>query len=65
METLDTRYLPRDLELVDISDNRISDLRYGFTEFEDLRTIDMSSNLLKAVLPELSNPTDNAQLLFV
>lgn len=62
LEVLDTRALPPLLEALDLSFNRIYDVKYGFNKFRNLELLILSFNKIKAILPDFSNPIDNPSL---
>ncbi|KAF6039573.1 hypothetical protein EB796_002136 [Bugula neritina] len=65
LEVLDPRHLPTSLQSLDVSNNRISQLNYGFTEFHHLVDLDISSNRVKAILPDFSTPHQNPNLTYM
>lgn len=63
LDVVDTRALPTSLEILDLSENTISDVTYGFSRFSQLQILSLQHNQLRAVPSDFSSPSDNPSLV--
>lgn len=62
LREVDTRLLPSRLETLDLSNNLIHSVKYGFTSHHQLVLLDLSYNNLQMVEEDLIHPDNNTLL---